>query len=253
MKNYKIYCHTINSKKYIGYTEKDIEERLNEHIKDSKKGSETHFHRAIRKYGSNCIITEKIDECLTEEEAKLKEIYYINYFDTYKNGYNMTPGGSGGNTKSKYSKSQMEKWGANRKRLSSGMNNGNAKPGIKKEDIIEEIYHFIKIENRTGKNILRKEIDQLLKERLNISNRMLINRGIRNHSDLIRLVNEKLGIENSVKYDPYYRSPLQRQHASNLSSKWAWATDGLQNKRIKQEDLVIFLQKNKGYKRGRTI
>lgn len=253
MKNYKIYCHTINNKKYIGYTEKDIEERLNEHIKDSKKKSKTHFHRAIRKYGSNCIITEKIDECVTEEEAKLKEIYYINYFDTYKNGYNMTPGGSGGNTKSKYSKSQMKNWGTNRKRLSSGMNNGNAKPNIKKEDIITELYNFVRDENRIGSNILRKEIDQLLKEKLNISSRMLSNRGIRNHSELIRLVNEKLGIENSVKYDPYYRSSLQRQHLSKLSSKWMWATDGLQNKRIRQEDLTIFLQKNKGYTQGRKL
>jgi hypothetical protein len=253
MKNYKIYCHTINNKKYIGYTEKDIEERLNEHIKDSKKGSETHFHRAIRKYGSDCIITEKIDESLTEEEAKLKEIYYINYFDAYKNGYNMTPGGSGGNTKSKYSKSQMENWSSNRKRLSSGMNNGNAKPNIKKEDIITELYNFVRDENRIGSNILRKEIDQLLKEKLNISSTMLKNRGIKNHSELIRLVNEKLGTEDSIEYDPYYRSPSQRLYASRSSSTWAWVTDGLQNKRIKEEDIIIFLQKNKGYKQGRKL
>jgi group I intron endonuclease len=253
MKIYKVYCHTINNKKYIGYTEKDIEKRLEEHIKDSIKGSDTYFHRAIRKYGSSSIKTEKLYECFTEDEAKNKEIYYINCFDTYKNGYNMTPGGSGGNTKSKYSKIKMKKWSKNRKKLSSGMNNGNAKPDISKNDIVEEIVNFIKRENKIGKNILRKEIDKQLKEKLNISSRMLINRGINNHLELIRLVNEKLVDGHGVLYDPFYRSPSQRKNASYLSSKWSWVTDGAKNIRIKEEELMTFLQKNNTYKRGRTI
>lgn len=253
MKTYKIYCHTINNKKYIGYTEKNIDERLEEHIKDSIKGSNTYFHRAIRKHGSDKIITEQLYECLIEEEVKIKEIYYINYFDTFNNGYNMTKGGSGGNTKIKYSKFKMKKWGEKRKKLSAGMNNGNAKPNIQKENIIEEILNFVKKENKVGKNILRKEIDQFLKEKLNVSSTILKNRGIKNYSELIRLVNEKLGIVNAVIYDPYYRSIAQKQQASYMSSKWLWITNGSRNIRIHKDEIIVFLEQNKNYRQGRSL
>lgn len=222
-------------------------------LKIVKKDLKLIFTELLEKYGTNFITTEKLDECLTEKEAKFKEVYYIDYYSTYKNGYNMTPGGSGGNTKSKYSKSQMKKWSENRRQLSSGMNNGNAKPNVNKDDIIEQICNFVIQKNMVRKNILRKEIDQILKETMNISSTMLKNRGIKNHSELIVLVNEKLGIENSIIYDPYYRSPMQKQNLSLLSSNWVWVTNGLRNLRIKKQELTIFLQNNNEYRQGRTL
>lgn len=36
------------------------------------------------------------DNILTVEEANAKEMYYINKFDSYKNGYNSTLGGDSG-------------------------------------------------------------------------------------------------------------------------------------------------------------
>ena len=80
-----------------------------------------------------------MDECTTQFDAKKREVYYIEIFDTFNNGYNMTKGGDGGNTKERYSKKQLKDWGENRSRLSSGMNNGNARPDVTRDDIIKTL------------------------------------------------------------------------------------------------------------------
>jgi group I intron endonuclease len=253
MKGYTIYCHTMNNKKYIGYTEKSIEVRLREHIKDSENGSTTYFHRAIRKHGHDKIVTEKLDECTTQEEAKKKETFYIKKYKTFDNGYNMTKGGDGGNTKKKYTKSQMKAWSKNRSRLSSGMNNGNARPDITKEDIIYELCDYIKSEKKYGQHVLRKEIDYELKNRLNVSPTMVLNRGISNYTELIKLVNNNLKSNEHIKYDPYYRSEDERKVLSQKSSQWAWVTDGYSNQKVKVSAIDIYLAENKNYRRGRTL
>jgi group I intron endonuclease len=253
MKLYSIYCHIINNKRYIGYTEKTIEARLTEHIKDSKKGSKTYFHRAIKRYGYAEIVTEKLDECTTEEEAKKKEMFYIEHYDTVNNGYNMTIGGAGGNTKSRYSTDQLKAWGINRSKLSAGMNNGNAKPDITKENIIKALSDYINQTNKFGQQISRKEIEAVLKDKLSVSSTMLRNRGIQNFTELVQLVNSELVPNNHIKYNPYYRSPLQKKQLSKQSSNWRWLTNGTNNVRIEVSKLDNFILENKNYHRGRTI
>lgn len=90
---YKI-TNKINSKIYIGQTSGTIEKRFKEHIKQSKYNDTFHLYRAMRKYGIENFEIEEIEEC---EDSLLsqKEKYYIKYFDSYKNGYNMTIGGDG--------------------------------------------------------------------------------------------------------------------------------------------------------------
>ena len=253
MKKYNVYCHTLKGKRYIGYTKKPIEDRLKEHIKDSERGSETYFHRAIRKHGHENIITEKLDECTTQLDAKKTEVYYIEIFDTFNNGYNMTNGGDGGNTKERYSKKQLKDWGENRSRLSSGMNNGNARPDVTRDDIIKTLCNYVKKTKSSGEYILRKEIDTVLKEQLSISSRLLVNRGIKNHTELVNLVNSKLESNETIRYNPYYRSLEERKQLSIQSKNWAWVTDGENNKRIKLSMLDTYLLKNKNYKQGRTL
>ena len=75
-----VWFNTLNGKCYVGQTinEKD---RYRKHIQDSfnrnSRGYNYHLHRAIRKYG-----LENFE-------------YYINKYDSFKNGYNMTEGGDG--------------------------------------------------------------------------------------------------------------------------------------------------------------
>ena len=87
----------LNNKKYIGYTKHSIQHRWRQHCNRSKKGVNTPFYNAIRKYGAQEWLLSILCECQTSNEAKEKEIYFIEKFDSYNNGYNATLGGDGNN------------------------------------------------------------------------------------------------------------------------------------------------------------
>jgi group I intron endonuclease len=91
---YKI-TNNINGKCYIGKTERTIEIRWSEHTRPSRWKMDLPLYRAFLKYGINNFSIEEVEECdntILDE----REIYWINYFDTYKSGYNCTAGGEGG-------------------------------------------------------------------------------------------------------------------------------------------------------------
>ena len=88
------WTNTLNNKSYIGQTIHP-ERRYKRHLNDAfKEKVDTHFYRALRKYGTANFTYEVLE---TVETCKLneKEIYWIDYFDSYYNGYNETKGGSG--------------------------------------------------------------------------------------------------------------------------------------------------------------
>lgn len=88
---YKISFKTT-PKVYIGQTGRTIEIRFAEHVYDAFHGSELLIHRAIRKYGiENCHLdlVEETDEPLEREK------FWIAFYDSFNNGYNMTIGGEG--------------------------------------------------------------------------------------------------------------------------------------------------------------
>ncbi len=98
--SFLIYKHTSPSgKSYIGLTSKTIEQRLNGHKTSAYTCmSENSFHQAIRKYGIENFTSEiLIDNIETLLEATSIEIYYIRFYNTYRNGYNDTKGGRGMN------------------------------------------------------------------------------------------------------------------------------------------------------------
>ena len=97
-------CILPNGKMYIGQTSRELNERINEHLRKSKikteRGYDYPFYRAIRKYGENSLKWEIIDNASTQEELNEKEKYWISYYNTYTNngnGYNQTLGGEGQN------------------------------------------------------------------------------------------------------------------------------------------------------------
>ena len=89
---YKI-TNLVNNKEYIGKTERTINQRWQEHIRESQKPNPSRaLYRAIQKYGiDNFICTQIIETNNPEEDEK----YYIDLYNTYKNGYNETLGGDG--------------------------------------------------------------------------------------------------------------------------------------------------------------
>lgn len=96
---YEIYAHTFKSsgKTYIGKTCKGWYTRLQKHLQLAIAGSTTKFHRAIIKYGITDIITTILATTDVSQEANQLESQFIHQYDSYKNGYNMTLGGDGGN------------------------------------------------------------------------------------------------------------------------------------------------------------
>lgn len=94
---YKIE-NLINHKCYIGQTKKTIQERYKEHIYSSKskksKIASKVLYKAMRKYGLENFEVTLLEEC-SDDDLNNREIYWIDKFDSYRNGYNSTIGGDG--------------------------------------------------------------------------------------------------------------------------------------------------------------
>ena len=92
----KIYCDLENiSNVYIGKTERTVKERFQEHIQDAMSGHRNFkLHNAIRKYGPEHFHYDILGE-YPDEELNSQEIYWIEFYDSYINGWNSTWGGDG--------------------------------------------------------------------------------------------------------------------------------------------------------------
>ena len=92
---YKI-TNNINGKIYIGKTMRSIKQRWKEHLANIKKEEckNRPLYRAINKYGVENFSIEKIEEC-SDIILSDREKYWIEYYNSFKNGYNATKGGDG--------------------------------------------------------------------------------------------------------------------------------------------------------------
>ena len=93
-----IYCATnkYTGKKYIGQTVKPLNQRISEHKHRAyKENHHNKFYNAIKKYGWDAFEWTVLEEnpAWTNEELDKKEQYYITYYDTVNNGYNILHGG----------------------------------------------------------------------------------------------------------------------------------------------------------------
>lgn len=100
MGKYTVYKYTnkINKKVYIGITTRNLETRHKEHSRNVGIG--TYFSNAIKKYGIDNFVLEKIDTANNINELAQKEVYWIKHYNAFvywdnSNGYNETFGGEG--------------------------------------------------------------------------------------------------------------------------------------------------------------
>ena len=97
---YKV-TNNITGKVYIGQS-KDIESRWDSHIKTGPKNYEkfkkNKFYNAIKEYGIENFSFEIIEET-SEELLDERERYWIEYYNSYYDGYNGTKGGQGHESK----------------------------------------------------------------------------------------------------------------------------------------------------------
>jgi len=110
---YVVYIHTntLSGKSYIGRSVFGIDRRWKYHLNESRNGSQTHFHRAIRKYPDTTWNHTVLFSSFTKESLIDIEIALIKEYNTYENGYNSSYGTGRGvgwkhslNTKDKMSK-----------------------------------------------------------------------------------------------------------------------------------------------------
>jgi group I intron endonuclease len=95
-KIYKI-INTINSRVYIGQTTRTLAYRFSRHKYDSSHpGRRSVIGSAINKHGMENFSIIEIDIAFSKNELDEKEIYYIQKYDSIKNGYNVSTGGSRG-------------------------------------------------------------------------------------------------------------------------------------------------------------
>lgn len=85
----------INDKVYIGKTLITISERYSRHIYDAKNYLDNSaIHHAMQKYGYEHFQVHEIEKCPNDILSE-REKYWIAYYDSYNNGYNLTSGGDG--------------------------------------------------------------------------------------------------------------------------------------------------------------
>ena len=80
-----VVSNKVNPKRYVGLTERSIDQRWNEHLRDAyKKKSDGSYlkdyalYRAIRKYGREYFWIEQLEECPSYKLDE-REIFWINY------------------------------------------------------------------------------------------------------------------------------------------------------------------------------
>ena len=92
---YIVYNDT-NDKVYVGITVRKVHRRFHEHIYAAEAEKDNFkFHKAIRKYGSQNFHVDCLLSGIPIERLPLFEKACISRFNSYKCGYNSTPGGDG--------------------------------------------------------------------------------------------------------------------------------------------------------------
>ncbi len=96
---YRIYC-TVTEKCYVGKTN-NYEKRKKEHVRELKRGCHhsPKLQRAWNKYagknGERVFNAKIIESGISADKIDKHERYWIARYDSYRNGYNCTPGGDG--------------------------------------------------------------------------------------------------------------------------------------------------------------
>lgn len=89
-----IIKNTCNNKVYIGQTTLSVEERFKQHLKPSQiKRCRYKLYKAMEKYGKENFYVETLESDVPYDKLDEREIYYINMYDSFHNGYNSTQGG----------------------------------------------------------------------------------------------------------------------------------------------------------------
>lgn len=96
---YKI-TNRLNNKSYIGKSI-NVEKRMQRHTfkSEHRRFPNKTLYKALEKYGVDSFDFDILESDVPKDKLDEREKYWIQYYDTMKNGYNETIGGDGGVTK----------------------------------------------------------------------------------------------------------------------------------------------------------
>ncbi len=96
----------LNDKIYVGQKKSDV------FLHEEYLGSGKILQAALLKYGRENFTVELLEECSTPEELNKREIYWIDKLDSTNSsiGYNISPGGTGGNVTRNFSAERRSNW-----------------------------------------------------------------------------------------------------------------------------------------------
>lgn len=114
----------LNNKSYIGQTKRSLEIRRKEYELESFSNNRSHsaFHFALKKYGLINFSWEILEEC-KDDQLDEKEKFWIDYYNTYIEGYNMTIGGQTG--LNVWQEKHFEEWQENLSKGRGALKNNN--------------------------------------------------------------------------------------------------------------------------------
>jgi group I intron endonuclease len=87
-----LITNTANDKKYVGQTRQQLNKRWLGHITESRTYSDRPLYRAMNKYGLDNFKIRILEEC-SVDKLNEREVYWIDFLESYHNGYNATTGG----------------------------------------------------------------------------------------------------------------------------------------------------------------
>lgn len=87
-----LITNVVNDKKYVGQTRQQLNKRWLAHITESRIYSDRPLYKAINKYGLDNFKIRILEECGVDKLNE-REIWWIDFLDSYRNGYNATTGG----------------------------------------------------------------------------------------------------------------------------------------------------------------
>ena len=167
---YKIY-NNVNNKIYIGQTNRTIKQRWKEHIRNSEIFDYC-LYRAMRKYKINSFHVECIETLQHKTKIELntkldeREIYWIAYYDSFKNGYNETIGGKD-NAPNKFPERSVLEYNINGELLYryNSITDASYSNNFSRSDIVSCCSR--KKVNRVHNKIFRYEDDPLTEQEIN--------------------------------------------------------------------------------------
>ena len=112
MKTGLIYIikNNVNNKVYIGQTTSSLTTRFHQHLKNSTlKSRHYKLYNAIKKYGKEHFYIELLENNVPLSHLNEKEIYYIEKYNSFNNGYNSSKGGDGRTINKHYDEKQIIK------------------------------------------------------------------------------------------------------------------------------------------------